>query len=414
MQHVSTTNGRSDTGNRYSYWTFVAMYCRVSRFARKSPSHAHPQPIMSKEATHLLEAYDYHLPPEQIAQYPIPQRDQSRLLVLDTATTASPAHCRFSDILSYLRAGDLLVVNSTKVFPARLSGYKQTGGKVELFLLEFPRSAPTGIAAVNLGEAVATALIKSSKRPHPGSLLLFSDRLSARVNSYEADGKARVSLLFDKDHSHSLETLLEKHGQVPLPPYINRPHGSEGEDSHRYQTCYASQTGSVAAPTAGLHFSDDLLAAIKQKGVEVVEIVLHVGYGTFAPVRTTDIRNHIIHSEMVEVSSQTAATINRVKAAGGRIWAVGTTTVRTLEFTANQQGQVQALTGPCDLYIYPGYQFRVVDNLITNFHLPKSSLLFLVSALAERRSILDAYNLAVASGYRFFSYGDAMAIITRP
>ena len=390
------------------------MYCRVSRFARKSPSLIQPQPIMSKEAIHLLEAYDYHLPPEQIAQYPIPQRDQSRLLVLDTAAGASPAHHRFSDILSYLRAGDLLVVNSTKVFPARLSGYKETGGKVELFLLEFPRSTPTANTSVTPGEAVATALIKSSKRPQPGSMLLFSDNLSARINSYEKDGKARVSLLFNKEHGHSLETLLENHGQVPLPPYINRPYGSLGEDSHRYQTRYANQTGSVAAPTAGLHFSDDLLIAIKKKGVEVVEIVLHVGYSTFAPVRTTDIRQHAIHSEMVEVSSTTAATINRVRTAGGRIWAVGTTTVRTLEFAANPQGQLQALTGPCDLYIYPGYQFRVVNNLITNFHLPKSSLLFLVSALAGRSRILQAYNLAVATGYRFFSYGDAMAIITRP
>ena len=245
-------------------------------------------------------------------------------------------------------------------------------------------------------------------------MLLFSDNLSARINSYEKDGKARVSLLFNKEHGHSLETLLENHGQVPLPPYINRPYGSLGEDSHRYQTRYANQTGSVAAPTAGLHFSDDLLIAIKKKGVEVVEIVLHVGYSTFAPVRTTDIRQHAIHSEMVEVSSTTAATINRVRTAGGRIWAVGTTTVRTLEFAANPQGQLQALTGPCDLYIYPGYQFRVVNNLITNFHLPKSSLLFLVSALAGRSRILQAYNLAVATGYRFFSYGDAMAIITRP
>ncbi|MBM9537359.1 tRNA preQ1(34) S-adenosylmethionine ribosyltransferase-isomerase QueA [Desulfobulbus alkaliphilus] len=368
---------------------------------------------MSKEDTHFLEAYDYHLPPAQIAQYPVPQRDQSRLLVLDT-TEASPAHHRFSDILSYLRAGDLLVVNSTRVFPARLSGCKQTGGKVELFLLEFPRCVPPANTALNLGEASATALIKSSKRPQPGSLLLFSSSLSARVNSYEEDGKANVSLLFRKKHGHSLEALLEKHGQMPLPPYINRPHGSLGEDSHRYQTRYASRTGSVAAPTAGLHFSDDLLTAIKEKGVEVIEIILHVGYGTFAPVRTTDIRHHVIHSEMVEVSPATAATINRVRAAGGRIWAVGTTTVRTLEFAADPNGQVQALAGPCDLYIYPGYQFRVVDNLITNFHLPRSSLLFLVSALAGRPRILDAYNLAVTAGYRFFSYGDAMAIITRP
>jgi len=365
------------------------------------------------EASHRLEAYQYYLPPEQIAQSPVAQRDQSRLLVLDTAA-AAPDHRRFTELLAYLREGDLLVVNSTKVFPARLSGHKQTGGKVEVFLLEFPRIAPSAKAASNLGEAIASALIKSSKRPKPGALLMFSDNLSARVNSYEEDGKAEVTLLYSLEHNLSLEALLEAHGQVPLPPYISRPHGSLGEDSHRYQTRYASHTGSVAAPTAGLHFSDDLLAAVKQKGVEIAEIILHVGYGTFAPVRAADIRDHAIHSEMVEVPAHTAAVINRVKAAGGRIWAVGTTTVRTLEFAVDPLGQIQALAGPCDLYIYPGYQFRVVDNLITNFHLPQSSLLFLVSALAGRRKILEAYNQAVAEGYRFFSYGDAMAIITRP
>ena len=198
---------------------------------------------------------------------------------------------------------------------------------------------------------------------------------------------------------------------MPLPPYISRD--SRPEDRQRYQTRYARHTGSVAAPTAGLHFSDELLAAIGASGVETASIVLHVGYGTFAPVRTEDIRDHVIHREAVEVSAETAAAVNRVRATGGRIWAVGTTTVRTLEFAADPSGRVQPLAGECDLFIYPGYRFRVVDNLITNFHLPKSSLLFLVSALAGRDRILDAYREAVAQGYRFFSYGDAMAIVTR-
>jgi S-adenosylmethionine:tRNA ribosyltransferase-isomerase len=245
-------------------------------------------------------------------------------------------------------------------------------------------------------------------------LLKFSEELKVRVDSLGDDGKAEVTLQYQPQPGQSLETLLETHGQMPLPPYISRPQGSSSEDLNRYQTRYARHTGSVAAPTAGLHFSDDLLAKIAEKGVEIADIVLHVGYGTFAPVRAEDIRDHVIHRESVEISTATAEKINRVKAAGGRIWAVGTTTVRTLEFAADQQGKVHHLTGECDLFIYPGFQFRVVDNLITNFHLPKSSLLFLVSALAGRKRIMDAYQKAVTDHYRFFSYGDAMAIITKP
>jgi len=362
---------------------------------------------------HRLDDYDYDLPAERIAQYPAPERDRSRLLVLDTAQAAL-AHQQFTDLIDRLRESDLLVLNNTKVFPARLLGRKQTGGKVELFLLSFPLAAPADKLSAPWHEATAPALIKSSKRPKPGDLLHFSENLRARIDVFFEDGKAQVTLQYQPDEGHTLETLLEQHGQMPLPPYISRPHGSSGEDLHRYQTRYARHTGSVAAPTAGLHFSDELLASITAKGIEMASIMLHVGYGTFAPVRTEDIREYIIHRETVEVSAATAATINRVKAAGGRIWAVGTTTVRTLEFATDGQGQVRPLTGECDLFIYPGFQFRVVDNLITNFHLPKSSLLFLVSALAGHQRILAAYREAVAKGYRFFSYGDAMAIITKP
>jgi len=362
---------------------------------------------------HCLDDFDYHLPQERIAQVPAAERDRSRLLVLDTAESTL-AHCQFVDLLDLLRPTDLLVINNTRVFPARLLGHKQTGGKVELFLLSFPQEREESDPASPWHEASAPALIKSSKRPKLGDLLDFSPTLRARIDRYSDDGKARVTLLYQEASGQTLATLLEAHGQMPLPPYISRPHGSCGEDLHRYQTRYARHTGSVAAPTAGLHFSDHLLAAITAKGIEIAPIMLHVGYGTFAPVRSEDIRDHVIHRERVEVPAATAAKVNRVKAAGGRIWAVGTTTVRTLEFAADHRGQVQPLTGECDLFIYPGFQFQVVDNLITNFHLPKSSLLFLVSALAGHQRIMAAYQEAVVAKYRFFSYGDAMAIITRP
>ena len=363
------------------------------------------------DLSHHLTDYDYELPADRIAQVPAPQRDHSRLLVLDL-TAQHPAHHTFTDILDFLRTDDLLVVNTTKVFPARLLGHKETGGKAELFLLSFPRSKPDPIPG-GWREAAAPALIKSSKRPKIGSLIRFSDQLRTRIDSLMPDGKAEVTLQFHLDEEQTLEQILEAHGQMPLPPYISRPEGSLDDDLNRYQTRYARQIGSVAAPTAGLHFSDALLEGVRGKGVEIATVVLHVGYGTFAPVRTEDIRNHVIHREAFTISPETAAAIQRTKRQGGRIWAVGTTTVRTLEFAAGPEGHVQHGGGECDLFIYPGYQFRVVDNLITNFHLPKSSLLFLVSALAGRQRILDAYRQAIENGYRFFSYGDAMAIITK-
>nr|WP_281172868.1 tRNA preQ1(34) S-adenosylmethionine ribosyltransferase-isomerase QueA [Desulfobulbus elongatus] len=376
----------------------------------------HPEPasllLTMTDHTYRLDDYDYDLPADRIAQFPAPQRDRSRLLVLAT-DSPSLAHRTFADLADYLRAGDLLVINTTKVFPARLLGHKQTGGRVELLLLAFPRPASEGNADRSWRQASATGLIKSSKRPKIGSLLHFGPSFRARVDGLHPDGKAEVTLQYQPKQGQSLEQLLEVHGQMPLPPYISRPDGSLGEDRHRYQTRYARQTGSVAAPTAGLHFSDEVLAAIGNKGVERANIVLHVGYGTFAPVRSEDIRDHAIHREYVEIPEETVTAIRQARERGGRIWAVGTTTVRTLEFAADAEGHVRAGCGECDLFIYPGYRFRVVDNMITNFHLPKSSLLFLVSALAGQNRILAAYREAVTAGYRFFSYGDAMAIITR-
>lgn len=365
-----------------------------------------------------LKAYDYHLPPENIAQHPADKREDSRLFVLNR-TTDTRKHRRFTDIVDLLQPGDLLAINDTRVFPARLLGRKDTGGKAEIFLLSYPQEstdsteATTGqgrpsVAGARDG-AEATALIKCSKRPHPGSAIVINDDLSCTVLEELGEGRARISLHYDRDKG--LSAILSHYGQIPLPPYIARDNGSTAEDSQRYQTVYANQPGAVAAPTAGLHFSEPLLEQIRKKGVIIARITLHVGYGTFAPVRTEAILEHTIHQEYVHISQENAAAINRVRQGGGKIWAVGTTTVRALEFAARRTGQVQPTEGWCDLYIVPGYRFQVTHNLITNFHLPQSSLLFLVSALCGRERLLDCYREAIAQHYRFYSYGDAMAIV---
>ncbi|MCW5211798.1 tRNA preQ1(34) S-adenosylmethionine ribosyltransferase-isomerase QueA [Desulfobulbus sp. TB] len=362
----------------------------------------------SEQELYSLSSYDYVLPEQQIAQQPAQQRDQSRLMVLD-CTNKSRQHTRFESLCELFRPGDLLVVNNTKVFPARLFGRKASGGKVEMLLLSFPCYEKE-----RDGQATTLALIKSSKRPKPGSRLLFSEVLQAEVESFLPDGKAKVRLFFP---AHTdLEQLLEKHGEIPLPPYIRRPEGSTAQDAQRYQTKYARHIGSVAAPTAGLHLSHSLIKKIKNIGINLAEVTLHVGYGTFAPVRCKDIREHVLHKELVSVSEETAEAVNTTKKNNGRIWAIGTTTARTLEFAVkhtDKADKIQSVEGFCGLYIYPGYQFRVVDNLITNFHLPKSSLLFMVAALAGKKQIFEAYQDAVKKEYRFFSYGDAMAIITK-
>jgi S-adenosylmethionine:tRNA ribosyltransferase-isomerase len=366
-----------------------------------------------------FESYQYDLPADQIAQFPAEVRDQSRLFVLDCKNDTMQDR-NFTDILSFFQDGDLLVVNDTKVFPARLEGKKATGGKIELFLLEFPdfnniskaTSSPDHSISQTGFHLTVTGLLKSSKRPKVGSRFFFSPAVEGELLQFLADGKASIRLYFSITNNESPEEILMQCGRVPLPPYIHRDTEDHPNDRGRYQTLFARKSGAVAAPTAGLHFSEELLQKLQKQNIKIAPITLHVGYGTFAPVRVNDIRQHKIHEEYVEVSAQTAELINRTLKAGKKIWAVGTTTVRTLEFAADEHGQVAAKHGWCGLYIYPGYEFKVVSSLITNFHLPGSSLLFLVAALAGKSDILRAYHKAIQLGYRFYSYGDAMLIIT--
>ncbi|MGB3223167.1 MAG: tRNA preQ1(34) S-adenosylmethionine ribosyltransferase-isomerase QueA [Desulforhopalus sp.] len=358
----------------------------------------------------ILNSYNYHLPEHLIAQHPAEKRDNSRLMVVhsgfETPAKQVSHNYRFSDIAGFIGKNDMLVVNNTKVFPARLLGAKETGGKAEVFLLEFPV-----IDTQKTGTAFTNGLIKSSKRPKIGSQITINEKLSCTIEEDLDGGKVKLSLQYDP--LLGLAETLQRSGQVPLPPYISRKNGSTAEDCHRYQTVYANQPGAVAAPTAGLHFTDELLAGIIKKGTLFGQVTLHVGYGTFAPVREADITRHQIHREFLSISQETVDKIVLTKKNGGRIWAVGTTTVRALEYGAIKTGQLEAVEDWCDLYIYPGFQFKVIDNLITNFHLPDSSLMFLVSALCGRETLLDSYSTAIKEGYRFFSYGDAMAIITQ-
>jgi S-adenosylmethionine:tRNA ribosyltransferase-isomerase len=363
-------------------------------------------------------SYEYELPLQQIAQVPAEKREQSRLLVLDCRND-SLKDMKFVDIFSYFNPGDLLVVNDTKVFPARLEGRKSTGGKVEFFLLEYPDfnkvepdNESDGQKQVSISRFLkVTGLLKSSKKPKIGTYVTFNTNLKAQILQYLDNGKVQVKLNFDLSGGFSPEEILLTSGRIPLPPYIQRDNGDLPEDRDRYQTLFAQKSGAIAAPTAGLHFSETLLSQLEKRNINIVPITLHVGYGTFAPVRANDIRNHKIHEEYVEVSPETAKLINQTRASGKRIWTVGTTTLRTLEFAANDAGVVQEKRGWCGLYIYPGYKFKVVNGLITNFHLPGSSLLFLVAALAGRSRVLHAYERAIQLGFRFYSYGDAMLII---
>ncbi|NPA95601.1 MAG: tRNA preQ1(34) S-adenosylmethionine ribosyltransferase-isomerase QueA [Thermodesulfobacteria bacterium] len=348
----------------------------------------------------LLSSYQYELPEELIAQEPSEKREESRLLVLnrqdDTIT-----HARFKEIVRYLKPGDCLVINKTKVFPARLLGRKPTGGKLELLLLEFPKTDPE-----RAGVARARALAKSSKPLKVGQHLSFSDLLEVSVTARDPGGQYELLLHYNGD----LTQILEEIGRMPLPPYIKRE-SEKPLDRVRYQTVYAKDVGSVAAPTAGLHFNQETMEALAQKGVKIAPVTLHVGYGTFSPIRSEDIRLHRIHSEWVNMPEETASIINETKKEGGRVIAVGTTSVRTLEHVFKETGKVCAYSGQCRLYIYPGFEFSVVDGMVTNFHLPCSSLLVLVSAFVGRKRILSVYEEAIKKGYRFFSYGDAMLIL---
>lgn len=351
---------------------------------------------------YLLDDYDYDLPEALIAQKPVAERDQSRLLKLDRHS-GTVSHGRFVDVYGALRPGDVLVVNDTEVVPARLIGKKETGGRVEVLILDYARAKKK---ASDSGRMICQCLIKSSRPCKAGTGIDFGRGLTASIGENTA---GIFSVAFQSQGN--FETHLYELGKVPLPPYIQRGDAFEAEgDKSAYQTIYAAQKGAAAAPTAGLHFSSDLMEKIKQKEVLVVPITLHVGYGTFRPVKVTDIRNHEMHSEDFVISSATADTINIAKKEGRRVIAVGTTSVRTLEYVTDKAGRVRSGGGHCDLFIYPGYHFKAVDGMITNFHLPKSTLLMLVSAFAGLGNVLAAYRQAVKEQYRFFSYGDAMFI----
>lgn len=344
-----------------------------------------------------LDAYAYDLPQGLIAQHPAPERDRSRLLVLDRSN-GKVRHSSFHEFPSLLQPGDCLILNDSKVFPARLLGKKVTGGQVEIFLLHFP-----AIEEPNRGRA--RALARCSKGLKPGQKILFGSGFEALVEDLFSNGEVEIEL---HSNGQTLAQALDSHGSVPLPPYIKRSPCKP--DRARYQTIYADKEGSVAAPTAGLHFTGEILNKLAQRGVEVCRVTLHVGYGTFAPIRAKDVRRHEIHSEWLHVTRETAAIVNSTKRLGGRVVCVGTTSVRALEFAAQKNGEVAQVQGECDLYIYPGYEFKIVDAMLTNFHLPRSSLLVLVSAFAGRERILRAYEEAISKGYRFYSYGDAMFI----
>jgi S-adenosylmethionine:tRNA ribosyltransferase-isomerase len=341
----------------------------------------------------LVKDFFFHLPQDLIARHPMAQRDGSRLMLLDRASGAVREDI-FSNLPGYLRSGDLLVMNDTRVIPARLFGRKESGGRVELFLLR----------RVTGDEDRWECLLKSSKRFREGLCIIFESGMTAVVLSRSAAENWLVKF----SGSEPFDVWLEREGHIPLPPYLQRE--DHADDRERYQTVVAREPGAVAAPTAGLHFTHELLSRLASHGVETAFVTLHTGLGTFQPVRTLTVEEHRIHTERYDIPPVTADKISRTKAAGGRVIAVGTTSARTLEYSAQQNGTVVPGSGNADIYIYPGYHFHVVDTLITNFHLPESTLLMLVSAFAGRENVLDAYREAVSRGFRFYSYGDAMLI----
>ncbi|HHW73490.1 MAG TPA: tRNA preQ1(34) S-adenosylmethionine ribosyltransferase-isomerase QueA [Firmicutes bacterium] len=338
-----------------------------------------------------VDEFDFELPAELIAQKPLEARDASRLLVVHREDGRREDR-HFSDIVEYLEPGDVLVVNDSRVLPARLWGRnKQRSGPVEILLLR------------PYGEGLWEVLVRPGKKAKPGAEIEFSPRLSCRVMETTASGGRLVRFEFEGD----FDAILTELGETPLPPYIHE----KLDDPERYQTVYAKHSGSVAAPTAGLHFTPELLAAIRSRGVAVAPLTLHVGLGTFRPVQAENVEDHVMHEEFFELSPESADLINTRRAAGGRVVAVGTTSVRVLETAAGDNGTVQPGSGWTSIFIYPGYQFKAVDALVTNFHLPKSSLLMLVSAFAGRETIMRAYEHAIAERYRFFSFGDSMLLL---
>jgi len=344
-----------------------------------------------------IELFNYHLPEDQLALFPASRRDGSRLMALDRRSGEISLQ-KFSDIKEYFRAGDALVVNNTRVFKARLFSRRATGGKVEVFLLE----------EVKYDNKVCwEVLTHPTRRVREGEPLFIDEDNSFKVLRKLPNGRTIIHFSSRAEASR----LISKFGHVPLPVYIHRP--DQNSDEKRYQTVYAqkSKDKSVAAPTAGLHFTNRILSSLKEMGVKIIPITLHVGYGTFKPVKAANIEDHTVDPEFAEISKSSAKAINRVRQKGGRIFAVGTTSVRTLESAEMVKGEIQPLNRPVDLYIRPGFKFRVVDHMITNFHLPRSSLIILVSAFAGRENILRAYQTAVENKYRFYSYGDCMLIL---
>lgn len=335
--------------------------------------------------------FDYDLPEELIAQVPLEHRDQSRLMVLDKET-GDIAHRHFYDIIDFLNEGDCLVLNDTRVLPARLIGEKEgSGGKIEFLLLK------------RIELDTWEALVKPGKKAKVGSRFIFGDgRLCTEVIGIGEEGSRIIKFQYEG----VFEDILDQLGQMPLPPYITE----KLEDKERYQTVYSKNQGSAAAPTAGLHFTSELLKKLEEKGVKTAYITLHVGLGTFRPVKVEKIEEHTMHSEFYTIDDKNANIINEAKANGKRIIAVGTTSCRTLESVATKDGIIEPKSGWTDIFIYPGYNFKIVDNLITNFHLPESTLIMLVSTLAGKEATLNAYKIAVKEGYRFFSFGDAMFI----
>jgi S-adenosylmethionine:tRNA ribosyltransferase-isomerase len=341
----------------------------------------------------LVNEFDYFLPPELIAQEPADKRENARLMTLERQS-GTIGETGFAELAGLFHDGDLLVLNDTRVIPARLFGAKESGGRVELFLAK---------KLIHPGEAWQ-CLIRASKPPKPGTVICLAEGMSAFVEQRDEEETWIVSFSPEK----GFEEWLDRNGSMPLPPYIKRAAGEF--DRERYQTVFAREKGAVAAPTAGLHFTEGLLAAIEERGVGIVTLTLHVGLGTFLPVRVDDLRQHRIHREYYRIPEETAMAVNARKISGGRVIAVGTTTTRALEQGAAGDGTLRAGAGEADMFIYPGYTFKVVDALITNFHLPKSTLLMLICAFAGQELLLKAYAEAVQRRFRFYSYGDSMFI----
>jgi len=341
-----------------------------------------------------LEDFDYELPEELIAQTPLSKRDSSRLLVLNK-NSGEIEHKQFSDISHYLNSGDTLVLNDTKVIPARLIGVKEeTNAVIEVLLLK------------NINNNNWEALVRPAKRVHVNTIVSFGNGLLKARCTEERDEGIRV---FDFIYEGIFYELLDELGTMPLPPYIHE----KLNDKDRYQTVYAKNIGSAAAPTAGLHFTSELMSSLEEKGVNICYVTLHVGLGTFRPVNVEVLEEHHMHSEYYELSQTTVDIINKTKLNNKRLVAVGTTTVRVLESVVEKYGELKECYGNTDIFIYPGYEYKIVDNLITNFHLPKSTLIMLISALVSKEKILTAYNIAIKEKYRFFSFGDSMFIIDK-